>query len=384
MPLTAPSGDPFAAERPARLAALRDVLVRLGLDGILVQSRTTSRYLSGFTVRRGDESTSGYSGSLLVTTDGAWLLVDNRYVEQAAVEAPGWEVVLTSDPLPVELPRLLRPAGIARLGLEADRTSHAVWQALDASRDDPELVPAEQPLAELRITKSPAEVAAIGRACALGDEAFTYLCDTVEPGMTERTVARLIASFFEDHGAEDLAFDSIVLVGARASMPHGTPGGTRVEAGQPLLLDFGCQVDGYRSDMTRTVFVGEPGEAARRRHDAVVRAQRAALDAVAVGVPASAPHQAARDSLAAAGYPDAFSHGVGHGIGLDTHEPPGLKKSADSALRAGMVFSIEPGLYLPGDVGIRIEDIVVLEEAGPRFLTHAPREAVVIGEAVAA
>ena len=382
--MTEASGDPFAAERPVRLAALRDLLGRLDLDGVLVQSRTTSRYLSGFSIRRGDESTSGYSGSLLITTDRVWLLVDNRYVEQAAAEAPGCEVVLTAEPLPVELPRLLGPAGIRRLGLEADRTSHAAWQAIDASRDDLELVPAEQPLADLRITKSPAEISAIGRACALGDEAFTYLCDTVKPGMTERSVARLIASFFEDHDAEDLAFDSIVLVGARASMPHGTPGGTRVESGQPLLIDFGCQVDGYRSDMTRTVFVGKAGEEARRRHDAVVRAQRAALDAVAVGVAASVPHQAARDSLAAAGYPEAFSHGVGHGIGLDTHEPPALKKTADAPLQAGMVFSIEPGLYLPGDIGIRIEDIVVLEEAGPRLLTNAPREAVVIGEAVAA
>jgi Xaa-Pro aminopeptidase len=382
--VTEASGDPLAAERPARLAALRDVLGRLDLDGMLVQSRTTSRYLSGFAVRRGDESTSGYSGSLLVTSDDARLLVDNRYVEQAAAEAPGWEVVLTSDSLPVELPRLLGQAGIRRLGLEADRTSHAAWQALDASREELELVPVDQPLAELRITKSAAEIAAIGRACALGDDAFAYLCETVQPGMTERGVARLIASFFEDHGAEDLAFDSIVLVGARASMPHGTPGGTAVETGQPLLLDFGCQVDGYRSDMTRTVFVGEPGEAARRRHDAVVQAQREALDAVAVGVAASVPHRAARDSLAAAGYPEAFSHGVGHGIGLDTHEPPRLKKAADEPLRAGMVFSLEPGLYLPGEIGIRVEDIVALDEAGPRFLTHAPRKAVVIGEAVAA
>jgi Xaa-Pro aminopeptidase len=383
-PRDGPSADPFAAERPARLAALRNLIGELDLDGVLVQSRTTSRYLSGFTVRRGDESTSGYSGSLLVTPDGAWLLVDNRYVEQAAAEAPGWEVVLTSDPLNVELPRLLGPAGVRRLGMEADRTSHAAWQAIDASRDDLELAPVEQSLAQLRITKSPAEIAAIGRACALGDEAFAYLCATVQPGMTERAVARLIATYFEDHGAEDLAFDSIVLVGARASMPHGTPGSTRVQAGQGLLVDFGCQVDGYRSDMTRTVFVGEPDEAARRRHDAVEEAQRAALDAVVVGVPASVPHEAARDSLAAAGYPGAFSHGVGHGIGLDTHEPPALKKASEATLEAGMVFSIEPGLYLPGEIGIRIEDIVALNETGPQLLTEAPRGAVVIGEAVAA
>lgn len=375
--------DPFVSERSARLAALRDILQRLELDAILVQSRATSRYLSGFSLRRGDESTSGYSGALLVTADQSWILADNRYVEQAAAQAPGWELVHTAESLPVELPRLLGTGGVRRLGLQADRTSHAAWEAISVATHPAELVAIESHLAELRIVKSPAEVDAIGRACALGDRAFDYLIEAVRPGMTERAVARLIAEFFEDHGAEDLAFDSIVLVGARASMPHGTPGDTLVQDGLVLLMDFGCQVDGYRSDMTRTVFVGEPDPVASSRLDLVAGAQQAALAAIEVGVPASMPHQAARAFLAEAGYPDAFTHGVGHGIGLETHEPPGLKAS-QAPLRAGMVFSVEPGLYLPGEIGIRIEDIVVLEDDGPRLLTASPRQAVVIGERQAA
>jgi len=375
--------DPFAAERPARVAAVRRLLDTLELDGILVRSRATSRYLSGFALRRGDESTSDYSGALLVTADRGWILADSRYVEQAAVEAPGWELVLTADTLPVAVPPLLVKAGIRRLGLEADRISHAEWEALSAAAHPTELMAVESHLAELRILKSPAEIDAIGRACALGDRAFGHLVSTVRPGITERAVARLISEFFEDHGAEDLAFDSIVLVGTRASMPHGTPDQTPVTAGQPLLMDFGCQVDGYRSDMTRTVFVGEPDPLARHRHELVVGAQQAALATIRVGVPASVPHQAARAYLADAGYPEAFHHGIGHGIGLDTHEPPSLKTS-DAPLRAGMVFSVEPGLYLPGEIGIRIEDIVVLEENGPRLLTASPRQAVVIGERQAA
>jgi Xaa-Pro aminopeptidase len=383
MPLTISAAEQLAAERPSRLAVVRQLIGELELDAILVQRRTTSRYLSGFALRRGDEATSGYSGSLLVSADGAWILADNRYVEQAADEAPDWELVLTAEPLFVDLPPLLGEAGVRRLGLEADQTSYASWHALAAAVPGVELVPVEGRLADLRLLKSPAEIEAIGRACALGDEAFARVCARVSPGMTERDVARMIAEFFEDHGAEDLAFDSIVLVGARASMPHGTPGDTKVAVGQPLLLDFGCQVDGYRSDMTRTVFVGEPAAGARHRHELVVRAQEAALRAVAVGAPASAPHLAAQASLADAGYPGAFSHGVGHGIGLDVHEPPALKTSS-TPLQAGMVFSIEPGLYLPGEIGIRIEDIVALEDGGPRLLTAAPRGAVVIGQGMAA
>jgi len=166
-------------------------------------------------------------------------------------------------------------------------------------------------------------------------------------------------------------------------MPHGTPDHIPVRLGQALLMDFGCQVDGYRSDMTRTVFVGQPDPQARRRYELVAGAQQAALAAIGVGVPASAAHQAAQAYLAEAGYPGAFSHGVGHGIGLETHELPSLKTS-NAPLRVGMVFSVEPGLYLPGEIGIRIEDIAVLEESGPRLLTASPREAIVIGEKRAA
>ncbi len=375
--------DPFAAERPVRLAALRSVLATEGLDGIVVRSPAVSRYLSGFIIRRGDESTSGYSGTLLVTDSANRILADNRYVEQAAAEAPDWELVQADVAPQVLLPRLLAESGIARLGLEADQLSHSTWMALAAAVPGVELVPIDAALTDLRIRKSPAEVEAIGRACALGDEAFAFLRASVRPGMTERAVARLIADYFEQHGAEDLAFESIVLVGARASMPHGSPDDTPVREGMVLLMDFGCQVDGYRSDMTRTVFVGEPDERARRQHELVARAQQAALDVTRVGAPASAPQRAALAYLAAAGYPDAFRHGIGHGIGLETHEPPSLKR-ADTPLEAGMVFSIEPGLYLPGEIGIRIEDIVVLEDAGPRLLTLAPREGVVIGERQAA
>jgi Xaa-Pro aminopeptidase len=233
-------------------------------------------------------------------------------------------------------------------------------------------------LAPLRLRKAPDEVEAIGRACALTDACLAHLVDWIEPGMTELEVAWELDAFFRTNGAEGLAFGAIVLAGARASMPHGVPSGLRVEAGNVLLIDFGCAIDGYRSDMTRTLFVGEVPDRVRRAHDAVREAQQAAFDALAVGVNGQEVDAIAREVIADAGF-EPYGHGLGHGIGLETHEAPSLRQSRAYTLEAGMVFSVEPGIYLPGETGIRIEDIVVLEEGGPRLLTNSPREPVVIG-----
>ncbi|HEX6127851.1 MAG TPA: M24 family metallopeptidase, partial [Candidatus Limnocylindria bacterium] len=199
----------------------------------------------------------------------------------------------------------------------------------------------------------------------------------VRPGMTERDVAWELTGWFRANGAEALAFEPLALVGPRAAMPHGKASDTAVTAEQPLLIDFGCQVDGYRSDMTRTVFFGEPDDERRRRYEAVLDAQQRAFEAAAVGVIGSEVHAAARSSLEGAGLGEAFTHGLGHGIGLETHEAPMLL-TWQRPLEAGMVFTLEPGVYLPGEIGIRIEDDVVLEADGPRRLTHSPRELLVL------
>ena len=192
--------------------------------------------------------------------------------------------------------------------------------------------------------------------------------------MTEREVAWELESYFRANGAEGLAFEPIVLAGARAAMPHGRPSEAVIERGNVLLIDFGCAVDGYRSDMTRTLFVGEVPDEVRRYHDAVREAQQAAIDALAVGVNGQELDAIARRRVAAEGV-EPYGHGLGHGIGLETHEPPRIRASEAYTLEAGMVFSVEPGIYLPGVTGIRIEDIVALEEGGPRLLTSSPRDA---------
>jgi Xaa-Pro aminopeptidase len=361
-----------------RLAALRGLLADREIDAALISAATDKRYFSGFILGRGEESTSGYAGTLLVTATERILLADSRYTEQASNESPGWTVVLTTRGLEVELPPLLAEHGIERLGMQAGSVSHATWSALAAAAPGVELHDLDDELVALRLFKAPDEVDAIARACSLTDECFAHLLEFVRPGMTELDVAWELERFFRDHGAEGLAFDPLVLAGPRAAMPHGKPSSATIEPGNVLLIDFGCQVDGYRSDMTRTVFIGDPPGELGRLYDVVREAQAQAIDALAPGAIGSAIDAIAREHIAATGA-QPYGHGLGHGIGLDTHEAPRLRRSSDDELQPGMVFSIEPGIYQPGVTGIRIEDIVALTESGPRMLTSSPREILVLG-----
>ncbi len=366
----------IASPSASRVERARRLLDELELDGLLVSRNAAKRHLSGFVIARGDEATSGFSGSLLLTRDRQLLLSDPRYLEQAASEAPDWQVRRTRGPIRTELPPILAELGIRRCGAEAEVLSHAAWTSL-AAASAVELVPIDAVLTELRLRKDPAELRALEAAAALTDACFAHLVGWLSPGTSERAVAWEIERWFREHGAEDLAFEPIVLVGARAAMPHGRPGDAPVVPGEPLLIDFGCQVDGYRTDVTRTVFIGEPSGRQRELYATVLAAQQAAFEAVAPGVVGTAVDGAARAVIDAAGFGEAFTHGIGHGIGLETHEAPMLL-SYDRPLEAGMVFTLEPGIYLSGEIGIRIEDDVVVEEGGPRRLTGAPHDLLVI------
>jgi Xaa-Pro aminopeptidase len=358
-----------------RLDRARAILDELDLDGLLVSRGAAKRWLAGFITHRGDELTSGYSGTLLVTREEQVILVDGRYLEQARADCRGWEVRLTSEPMHGELASLAASQKLTRLGAEARVLSHADWSATEAA--GLRLVPADEPLAALRLVKDADELAAIERACALTDACFEHLLATVRLGMTEREVAWELEGWFRANGAEALAFEPLVLVGARAAMPHGHPSEAPVANGQPLLLDFGCQVNGYRSDMTRTIFFGEPSAETRRRYEAVRQAQQHAFEVAAPGLIGAELDRVTREHLAGAGLGEAFTHGLGHGIGLETHEAPMLKDWS-RPLEAGMIFTLEPGVYFPGEIGIRIEDDVHLTDGGPRRLTAAPREILVL------
>jgi Xaa-Pro aminopeptidase len=361
----------------ARLAALRALLDDRGLDAILISRTANKRYFSGFRLTDAEGPTSGWSGTLLVTSDASLILADSRYTEQATHEAPGFTLVQTTGPMDADLPPMLLEHGIESLGMEAAVVPHAAWSALAAAAPGVELHAIDDELAPLRLLKTPDEVDAIARACALGDACFAHMIEWIRPGMTEDEVAWELEGYFRANGAEGLAFDTIVLAGPRAAMPHGRPSSATVEPGNVLLLDFGCIVDGYRSDMTRTLFVGDVPDDIRRYHDAVREAQAAAIEALAVGVNGRNVDAIARERIAREDV-EPYGHGLGHGIGLETHEPPGLRRTLDATLEAGMVFSVEPGIYLPGVTGIRIEDIVSLEASGARLLTSSPRDSLSI------
>ena len=361
-----------------RLGALRGLLDELGLDAIMLSSTSNKRHYSGFRLSDAEGPTSGFSGTLFVTRDANLILADSRYTEQARQEAPDWTLVTTAGPIHEEVPPLLLQHAVGALGLEATVVSHADWAALAGAAPGVELHDVGHELVPLRIRKTADEIDAIGRACSLADACLEHLVSWIRPGMTEREVAWELEGYFRANGAEGLAFDTIVLAGPRAAMPHGRPSDAAVEPGNVLLIDFGCMVDGYRSDTTRTLFVGDVPDDIRRYHDAVREAQAEAIDAIAVGVNGQDLDAIARRRIEREGVP-AYGHGLGHGIGRDTHEPPRLRRSEPFALEDGMVFSVEPGIYLPGVTGIRIEDIVALEPAGPRLLTSAPREPIIVG-----
>jgi Xaa-Pro aminopeptidase len=376
------------AARPGRLARLRERLAREGLDACFGVRREEIRYLAGVNLGEGEEKVAGHSGRFLVTADEVVVLADSRYTLQARREAPGARVEDVTYDLPARWPSLLASIGARRVAVPAGDLPHALWEALRAAAPDVELVPAGPWIDEDRAVKEPAEVERIAAAAAVADRALAALLPEIRPGVTEAALAWRLEVLMREGGAEALAFDVAVLAGPQAALPHGSPGRRPVRAGRVLLFDFGAQVGGYRSDMTRTLFVGAPQDRDLALYDLVAGAQRVAIDLVRQAVMAGgqvpsgrAVDAAARDPIVAAGHGAHFGHGTGHGIGLATHERPSLSRAAaDEPLPSPTVFSVEPGVYLAGRTGVRIEDLVLLDAGAGRveLLTCFPRDALIL------
>jgi len=381
--------------RPRRLARLRERMAAEGVDAYFGVRRENTRYVSGFVLGEGEEKMAGVSGQFLVSADEVVVLADSRYTLQARDDCPAARVEPVYNDFAERWPALLSSlapvgggGGVRRVAMEAGFVSHAMWERL--ARGDPgvTLVAAEGWIEQLRQVKEPAEVERIAAACAVADEALQRLLPAIRPGVAEHDLALQLEWEMRTNGAEALAFDVACLAGDRAALPHGSPGSRVVRDGEVLLFDFGAQVAGYRSDMTRTLFVGEPSQRDLDVYQLVLDAQEAAFAALSEAVEAGehptnrSIDAAAREVIATGGHGEHFGHGLGHGIGLATHESPSLGRLAPEApLPSPTVFSVEPGVYLDDVTGVRIEDLVVFDPDARRLerLTRFTREVTVVG-----
>lgn len=350
-----------------RLSKLRQKLADEKLDGILISNAANRRYLSGFT---------GSAGTLIISPERAVLATDFRYYEQVERQAPQFELAKIKDKFTDLLPDLITGMDIRRLGFESEDLTVALFgQYDDALPEGVELVATSALVEELRAVKEEGELAAIQRAVALTDAAYAHIARFMQPGMTERQVAWELESFMRTHGAEQMAFEVIVASGPNGAMPHARPGERVIQAGEPVVMDLGAVVGGYCSDLTRTVVLGSADGRYREVYEIVRQAQQAAIAGIRPGMTGQQGDALAREVIAQAGYEEAFGHGLGHGVGLMVHERPRVGRLSDKdVLQPNMVFSVEPGIYLPDEFGVRIEDLVVLREDGPQALSQAAQE----------
>jgi len=350
-----------------RLQRLRKLIVREELDGLIISQLDNLRYLSGFTG----------SGWLLISERDAMLAADFRYTEQAKQESPSFEITQIRQEPHNWLPNLVLDLGWRRLGLEANHISYNAYQRLGetirAKQVNLELVPTTGIVEQLRCVKEPEELVFITRAVELADAALDEAKRIVRSGITEKEAAWEIEKNLRQKGSEGVPFEIIVASGPNSALPHARPTDKAICDGEPVLVDMGARIDGYCSDLSRTLFLGRANGTFQKVYGIVREAQTAAIDGVRSEMGASQADQLARDVIERAGYGDAFGHGLGHGVGLAVHEFPRLGLSSSDSLVDGMVFTIEPGIYLAGQGGVRIEDMVVLENGKARVLTKAAK-----------
>ncbi len=350
-------------------ARLEEFRCRLGeLDVILISQATNRRYLTGFT---------GSAGFSLISRKEAVLAVDFRYVEQARAQSSDFEVCRIKGEFPEWFPGLISELGARHIGFESDHlTLTAYRQLVRAARKlppkaRPRLHPTRGLVESLRCIKEERETRLIEEAASLADSAVEYANAILQPGITGRELAWELERFLREKGSERLPFEIIVASGPNAALPHAPASERTILQGEPVVIDLGARVNGYCSDITRTICLGEPDETLARIYKIVQEAQRTALEKLRAGMGGEEAHQLAKEVIEQAGYGEAFGHGLGHGIGLDSHEKPRLGPNSTDILAEGMVFTLEPGIYLAGWGGVRIEDMVLLDKSGPRLLTRA-------------
>jgi len=357
-----------------RVERLRAKMVEKSLDALMVCVEENRRYVSGFTGEDGhyDET----AGILFITANRLLLATDSRYVEQAKAECPGWEIYCYKKGLAHALPDIVKRLSVKKLGFEPARVSVLQYRKMKESLDEAgtgvRLMPAEPLVEKLRQIKDQEEVEAIRASLRVAEKAFLDLVPSLSPDRSERDVAWELERRMRESGADSSAFPCIVASGPNAALPHAVPTRLPMGAQRPLLFDWGARINGYCSDISRTIPLGKADDTFKRVFETVARAQQKALARIRPGVSSQEVDAAAREHIRRAGFEGRFGHGLGHGVGLAVHEDPRVGPNKETTLEAGMVFTVEPGIYLPEWGGVRLENMVLVTEDGCEVLNELP------------
>ncbi|MBF0817983.1 M24 family metallopeptidase [Streptococcus acidominimus] len=350
-----------------RLARLRQQMAEGNYSALLITNLKNIYYLTGFW---------GTAGTVLVTAERQILITDDRYIAYARSAVKDFEIVSNRDALSV-VAQVLKDSYLREVAFE-DEVSVAYYQAMQSRFEGIHLIPTTDMVMGLRMIKDKAEIATIQHACQISDQAFLDALDFIRPGKTELEVANFLDFRMRELGSEAVSFDTIAASGYRSAMPHGRASNKVIEAGDALTLDFGCIYNHYVSDMTRTIYIGSVSDEEAEIYQTVLAANQALIATAKAGMEYREFDGVPRRVIEAAGYGPYFTHGIGHGMGLDVHEVPYFSQTATATIQAGMVLTDEPGIYLEGKYGVRIEDDLLITETGCKILTSAPKELIVI------
>jgi len=343
------------------------------VDGAIIMEPSNRRYLSGFT---------GSAANLLVTAEEALLITDFRYIEQATAQAPDFKIVKSAGGTSLQpLVDLIRGMKLQRVAFESDYLVFDGYNYLREALGGDALVPLKGVVERIRQIKNPGEIQLIRKAQSITEQALEKTLPLIKPGVSEREIALELETWMRRLGADKTGFDTIVASGTRSSLPHGVASDKLIEQGDFVTIDCGAVYQGYCGDLTRTYVVGggsAPTAEQRRIYDIVLRAQKAALEGLKAGITGRAGDSYARDIIAGAGHGDHFGHGLGHCVGLAIHESPRLSPTDETVIQAGMVITVEPGIYIPGWGGVRIEDTVAVTENGIDNLTTIAKDLMIL------
>lgn len=352
----------------SRVKEIQKKLSTEELDALLITSEYNLRYASGFT---------GTTGLAVITREKAFFVTDFRYTEQAAKQAKGYEIVQNTGPIYDEVKRISSEQKVETMGFEKNHVTYATYQLLEELLEC-NLKPISGIVESLREVKTEEEVKLIQQAIHITEKAFEHILTYIKPGQTEIEIANELDFYMRKQGASGVSFETIVASGARSAMPHGVASEKKIEHGDMITIDFGCYYKGYVSDITRTFAVGDPGKKLREIYQIVLNANRKVAKEAKPNMTGAELDAIARDYIAEKGYGEAFGHSTGHGIGVEVHEEPGINFRNTKPLVAGNIITDEPGIYIPGVGGVRIEDDLLITEEGNKSLTSCSRELIIL------